>query len=55
MGYGRSATLAVSILVLRGLAPDIRTAEKQLRQVRPGVRLNGSQRLLLRRVHEVSQ
>jgi protein-tyrosine phosphatase len=55
MGHGRSATLAASVLILRGLAPDVRTAEEALRRARPGVRLTPAQRRLLRCVHENTQ
>jgi protein-tyrosine phosphatase len=51
MGHGRSATLAASVLILRGLAADARAAEEALRRVRPGVRLTPAQRRLLTRIH----
>jgi protein-tyrosine phosphatase len=47
MGHGRSATLAAAVLVARGLAADAHEAERLLRRVRPGVRLNPGQRRLL--------
>src|SRR5262245_56425701 len=52
-GHGRSATLAAALLVIRGLAPDVRSAEKMLRRVRPGVKLQRQQRALLRRLNLV--
>lgn len=48
-GRGRSATLAAALLLERGLAADIDEVEAQLRQRRPGIRLNAAQRELLRR------
>jgi protein-tyrosine phosphatase len=53
MGHGRSATLAAAVLVFRGLAVDPREAEKRIRRVRPGVRLNSEQRAVLIRICEV--
>jgi hypothetical protein len=43
-GYGRSAAVAAAILVARGLAADVESAERTLRAVRPNVRLHPGQR-----------
>ncbi|WP_438016310.1 dual specificity protein phosphatase family protein [Sorangium sp. So ce315] len=48
-GRGRSATLAIALLLERGLAADVDEVEAQLRQRRPGIQLNAAQRELLRR------
>jgi protein-tyrosine phosphatase len=47
-GHGRSATVAGALLLARGRAAEPREAERLLRQVRPGIRLNKAQRALLR-------
>lgn len=47
LGHGRSALIAAAVLIQRGMAADAEQAETQLRQARPGVRLNPSQRALL--------
>lgn len=49
-GYGRSATLAAAVLMARGLVGSAQEAEARLRKCRPGVRLNKTQRELLRRM-----
>jgi hypothetical protein len=49
-GHGRSATLAAAVLIVRGIAADIETAESLLRRARPGIRLSRSQRSLVRRI-----
>lgn len=49
-GRGRSAALVAAILVMRGLARDVRHAEEQMRTIRPGVRLTPPQRRLLARL-----
>jgi protein-tyrosine phosphatase len=49
-GHGRSALLAAALLLQRGLAADVREAERLLRQARPGVRLKPGQRRLLHRL-----
>jgi protein-tyrosine phosphatase len=49
-GYGRSATVAAAVLLARGLAADVREAERMLKRVRPGVKLQRAQRKLLKRV-----
>ena len=45
LGHGRSAALAAMVLVRRGLAPDIGTAEKLLQSTRPLVKLSTEQRI----------
>lgn len=49
-GHGRSATVAAALLLARGLAASVEEAEAQLRQRRPGIRLNAAQRRSLERV-----
>lgn len=49
-GHGRSALVAASVLIARGLAADPVSAENMLRRVRPGVRLKPVQRRLLARI-----
>jgi protein-tyrosine phosphatase len=49
-GHGRAATVAAAVLLRRGLAADVREAERLLRRVRPGVRLQRTQRALLARL-----
>jgi hypothetical protein len=49
-GHGRSATVAAALLIIRGLAVDVEAAEAQLRQRRPGIRLNATQRRSLARM-----
>jgi len=49
-GHGRSATVAAAVLLDRGLAAGVGEAEAQLRQRRPGIRLNAAQRQSLERV-----
>lgn len=48
-GHGRSATLAIALLLDRGPAARVEDVEAQLRQRRPGIRLSAAQRELLRR------
>src|SRR5262245_26690411 len=43
-GRGRSAMVVAALLVLRGAAADALDAERQLRALRPGVRLHAAQR-----------
>jgi hypothetical protein len=52
LGHGRSATVVAAYLLAVGLAADAETAVKQLRELRPGVRLHRSQRKLLDRFAE---
>ena len=52
LGHGRSATVAAAYLVAIGRAADAKSAVKQLRALRPGVRLNRPQRELLDRFAE---
>ena len=47
IGHGRSALVVAAYLVAIGLTADAKTAVKQLRQLRPGVRLNRPQRRAL--------
>lgn len=47
LGYGRSGTVVAACLLARGLAADPKAAVKQLRELRPGVRLNRAQRKVL--------
>jgi protein-tyrosine phosphatase len=47
MGHGRSAMVAAAVLLARGLATTAGEAERLLRRVRSGVRLNRAQRVLL--------
>jgi protein-tyrosine phosphatase len=49
-GHGRSALLAAAVLLRRGIASDVRDAERILRRARPGVRLKPAQRRLLRKL-----
>ena len=49
-GFGRSAALAAALLVRRGAAGDVDEAVALLAKARPGVRLTGRQRDLVRRV-----
>jgi hypothetical protein len=43
LGHSRSATVVAAYLLVVGLAPNAKTAVKQLRELRPGVRLNRAQ------------
>ena len=47
-GHGRSATVAAALAISRGLVVDVEQAEAQMRQRRPGIRMNVAQRSLLR-------
>jgi hypothetical protein len=47
MGHGRSALVVAAYLLAAGLAADSKAALKQLRELRPGVRLNRAQRKVL--------
>ena len=47
LGRSRSATVVAAHLLATGLAPDVKTALKRLRELRPGVRPNRAQRRLL--------
>lgn len=49
LGHGRSALVAAAYLIAAGLAPDAKAAVKRLRELRPGVRLQRSQRRVLER------
>lgn len=48
-GHGRSATFAAALLIARGRAGDVESAEAMLRAARPTVRLHGAQRAMVRR------
>lgn len=48
MGRGRSATVAAALLIRRGLAADVESAEQMLKSARPGVALNAMQREAVR-------
>ena len=50
LGHGRSALVAAGVLIARGLAADVDSAEKALKARRPLVRLSGPQRRMLARV-----
>jgi protein-tyrosine phosphatase len=50
LGHGRSALVAAGVLLARGLALDVESAERMIRQARPGVRLKRAQRRLLERL-----
>jgi protein-tyrosine phosphatase len=43
LGHSRSATVVAAYLLVVGLAPNAKMAVKQLRELRPGVRLNRAQ------------
>jgi hypothetical protein len=49
LGHGRSALVAAAYLIAVGRAADAKSAEKYLRELRPGVRLHRSQRRTLAR------
>jgi protein-tyrosine phosphatase len=49
-GHGRTGTLAIAILIRRGLAPNVDDALAQIRRIRPGVSLNRSQRAFLAQI-----
>ena len=46
-GHGRSAAVAAAVLVVRGLAPDLAAAQRQIAVARPRVHLNAEQRRAL--------
>ncbi|AMV30349.1 hypothetical protein VT84_38510 [Gemmata sp. SH-PL17] len=52
LGHSRSATVVAAYLLAAGLAPDVRTALRTLRELRPGVRPSRAQRQLLDRFAE---
>lgn len=52
LGHSRSATVVAAYLIAIGLATDAKAAVKQLRELRPGVRLNRAQRNVLKRFVE---
>ncbi len=49
-GKGRSAALVAALLLRRGFAADVDTAEEILRRVKPGVRLHPAQRRFVDRL-----
>ena len=50
LGYGRSACVMAAVLLAKGLASRPQAAVAKIRQVRPGVKLNSSQRKQLTRL-----
>lgn len=48
-GHSRSAMVALLAAIVRGTWPDLETAERAARAIRPGIRLNGPQRTAARR------
>jgi protein-tyrosine phosphatase len=46
-GHGRSATAAAALMIRRGLAADVDSAEAAMRAKRPGIHLNRAQRARL--------
>lgn len=48
-GHGRSAMVAAALLIERGLAHDADSAERRMRQSRPGIGLSGLQRKYVER------
>ena len=46
-GHGRSATVAAALMLRRGLAADVASAEATMREARPGIHLNRAQRACL--------
>lgn len=48
-GRGRSAMVTAALLVLRGYAADVQSAEAALARLRPGVKLHAVQRALIAR------
>lgn len=51
-GHGRSAALAAAVLVARGGVPDIDEALRQIKAIRPGVRVAPEQRQAVMRLAE---
>jgi hypothetical protein len=51
-GHSRSALVVAAVLLATGAAPDARAAVAHLRELRPGVRLNRSQRARLKEFAE---
>jgi protein-tyrosine phosphatase len=49
-GHGRSAMVVAAVLLIRGLAADLRQAEAMVRRARPGIGMKKVQRRLLQRV-----
>ena len=49
-GHGRSGMVAAALLMSKGLATDLEDAVTQLRNARPGIRLNERQAVLVARV-----
>jgi protein-tyrosine phosphatase len=49
IGHGRSATVAAAVLLEKGLAQDVQSAENWLKKARPWIKLNSAQRSLLER------
>jgi protein-tyrosine phosphatase len=49
VGHGRSASLAAAVIILRGLATDVDSAEALMKKARPGIDLKGPQREIVTR------
>lgn len=47
-GHGRSAIVMAAVLIAKGLAADVESAERQIRERRPGVKLNRRQQKFVR-------
>ena len=54
-GHGRSGMVAAALLVSKGRATDLEDAVAQLREARPGIRLNQRQAALVARVSSTPQ
>lgn len=50
VGHGRSASVVAAVLIRKGLAADVDSAEALLREKRPGVKLNRLQRQQVKRM-----
>lgn len=51
MGHGRTGTFVAALLVARGIAADLTSALRLIRDKRPGVKLNAEQRSFLKSLH----
>ncbi len=47
VGHGRSASLAAAVMILRGQAADVDSAEALMKRARPGIGLKGAQRRIV--------
>src|SRR5438046_497691 len=52
-GHGRSAIVVAAVLIAKGLASDVESAERLIRERRPSVKLNRRQREFVRANTEV--